>query len=759
MKRITNLKNLLFLLLAVLMIITSCSKEDLEGINDEGEKDPRDKYYQMLDSLTAINAGGFVNYSVAVVNGSASALFRNPNNEAVSNESVSSTNQSILEGAIVTASQYGKTQIDTTNTAGLVTFQGFLRGGINVTVQKSGFTSVTYIVNVGRKDSTLNNTTRWMGNIIPVFEVSGPRTANISGRVTIETDLTNDTRERAPNGTKISANILSGELFYNRFLNLTYSSDAEQYFGGEITGASYETGIYGTVNNEGNYSLTVPAATIGLPIELNFSDIVANQKLFETGDPNSVAGGFNKTATYRTIFTQVGTPSPVPASGGARVFFDSGNGATATAAISGENQIEKINVTNGGSKYNPNSPPKIEIVGGGGSGATAAAIVSPQGAIISIGLIEKGSGYTSTPTVNILSGSGASASTTITQYGSVTGVFINDSGHGYEPGTVSVDFDDPADPEGTKATGTPIVYNGRVTGINITDGGSGYTGAPAVTINGTLMAGGQPAFATAQFSGFSVQSVQITNPGSNYFSRPLITFSNPDRPNGVRAEGIAEINSNTGQLVGIQITNVGSGYDTPPTLTINPGSGASAEAVFGGRGVTGITVTNGGENYTYAPKVQLVGGGGKGATATAVVANGRVIGFNIDNPGNGYTSAPTVEIISGQDAQAGVVVQDGKITNIILVNGGHGYTGPPKIRIEPIAGAPGSGATANAEFDAATGTITGIAITNQGEGYIGGNTPAVSQPFSITPAGLLEVKPNLNVIRDAHYGTGMRQPN
>jgi FtsP/CotA-like multicopper oxidase with cupredoxin domain len=60
-----------------------------------------------------------------------------------------------------------------------------------------------------------------------------------------------------------------------------------------------------------------------------------------------------------------------------------------------------------------------------------------------------------------------------------------------------------------------------------------------------------------------------------------------------------------------------------------------------------VIVTAGGTNYTSAPMVIIVGGGGTNATAIASIATGRVTAITLVNPGTGYVNAPTVRIRGG----------------------------------------------------------------------------------------------------------------
>ena len=55
---------------------------------------------------------------------------------------------------------------------------------------------------------------------------------------------------------------------------------------------------------------------------------------------------------------------------------------------------------------------------------------------------------------------------------------------------------------------------------------------------------------------------------------------------------------------------------------------------------------------TQVPTVEFVGGGGSGAAATVTVAGGKVTGITLDNGGTQYTSAPQVRIIDGAGTRA-----------------------------------------------------------------------------------------------------------
>ncbi len=96
------------------------------------------------------------------------------------------------------------------------------------------------------------------------------------------------------------------------------------------------------------------------------------------------------------------------------------------------------------------------------------------------------------------------------------------------------------------------------------------------------------------------------------------------------------------------------------------GTTATATATVSGGSVTGVTVTNGGTNYTtctnelpYTSRVTFSGGGGSGAVGYANVSGGVVTSITLVYGGTGYTSAPTVTVESpdwGPTGEFGIIV-------------------------------------------------------------------------------------------------------
>jgi hypothetical protein len=206
--------------------------------------------------------------------------------------------------------------------------------------------------------------------------------------------------------------------------------------------------------------------------------------------------------------------------------------------------ITRLLIVNPGADYSV--APLLTITGGGGSGATATAYISGVNEIIDI---FGGFGYSSTPTVafnntatatlasrlgSIISVSGLSAPVgegyTVTGTGMPAGAKITTVNSSTEfvlviPNGTSITSTNGTaltfSAGGSGAAATAVVINNRVAGIDITDTGSNYTCAPTITISG-----GSPSLnATANFTvGIGqVTKVVLNSGGTGYYSGAEVT--------------------------------------------------------------------------------------------------------------------------------------------------------------------------------------------------------------------------------------------
>jgi FtsP/CotA-like multicopper oxidase with cupredoxin domain len=164
----------------------------------------------------------------------------------------------------------------------------------------------------------------------------------------------------------------------------------------------------------------------------------------------------------------------------------------------------------------------------------------PKGAVTNITLEDGGVGYTN-PTITIMDvyyTNTANATATATVSGGViTDITLNDGGSDYTAPIVTI-----TDATGTGAVATATIGGtpGSLTGgirkfvdplpnipIAVPDrtaypaGGIGYTSAPAIIITDAT---GTGAAASANLSGNTVSSVNVTNGGSGYSDNPIIEF-------------------------------------------------------------------------------------------------------------------------------------------------------------------------------------------------------------------------------------------
>lgn len=190
--------------------------------------------------------------------------------------------------------------------------------------------------------------------------------------------------------------------------------------------------------------------------------------------------------------------------------------------------------------------------------------------------------------------------------------------------------------------------------------------------------------------------------------------------------------------------------------------------------INGITVNNGGTNYSaVGTQVRIIGGGGSGAVATVTASGGVISAINVTNSGIGYTGPPAITITSsvintsglvggsgyveantqvtvsgggGSGATITAAVISGAITTLIISSLGTGYSSTPTITITsgitgttsivagsgytngtyPLGVSGGGGSGCTGTFTISGGGLTSISITNAGTGYT--SAPTLSFP-------------------------------
>jgi len=197
--------------------------------------------------------------------------------------------------------------------------------------------------------------------------------------------------------------------------------------------------------------------------------------------------------------------------------------------------------------------------------------------------------------------------------------------------------------------------------------------------------------------------------------------------------GVGDIDDNLEEAGYIEtLTLVASG--TPAVLTTGIVDG----------GVSFVTISNRGEDYTSLPRVAISSAPAGGITAIGIasmtddivdydgVKSSKIQRIDIINPGSGYTVAPSVVVVGGGGAgfAATATINDGTL-GVVTFTGGSGYSTAPTIT---FSAPPGSGTTATAIAYVGSGNtvgiVTQIGITNGGSGYTSAPTATVTSPFT-----------------------------
>ena len=180
--------------------------------------------------------------------------------------------------------------------------------------------------------------------------------------------------------------------------------------------------------------------------------------------------------------------------------------------------------------------------------------------------------------------------------------------------------------------------------------------------------------ATAQLSvsSLGVISVNVTDSGFGYTTKPTITAPAPDLPQGI-IRSLTVITSGRGYAPGLYLANT---TDAP-----SGGQTAFVEFNVSDSGVGSFSVVNGGYGYVTAPVISV-----------ATPAGNIIRSLTITCQGSFYepqTAILEVKDSSGSGAIFGSpLILSGKVSNLQVINGGYGYSDNPKIEFsaptEPV---------------------------------------------------------------------------
>lgn len=325
-----------------------------------------------VDQLEKANAGGKVFYTVIPVRGTDAVFVGGGNTQGGRTENAIPT-------AVVTITQFGRistvgmtampsTPVTTPTTPannvnhsqnGVFTFGDLRSGEVTVNITAAGMTEVNYVANLTPDGGVPNNGTVYVGNVVPMFELSttAANMATIRGNVYYEGDLTNDREEpltaevfnaggagsatptivtAAIDVTRNDGSVSGLPYFHQRFLQesngegvnsfgvpvrsgaiqrIAYSGSGNGASGvgrGNLTAVTSDNGGMAV----GSYSMLVPSTAGGLPMQLRFAEFADYRTYYnERGQlipkrvSQAVAGG---PRPERFLYGPTVTPTNIP---------------------------------------------------------------------------------------------------------------------------------------------------------------------------------------------------------------------------------------------------------------------------------------------------------------------------------------------------------------------------------------------------------------------------------------------------------------
>lgn len=648
------------------------SVQAAQAAAQQAATDERAKIQLQADLQAARDAlflkGGSINYAVNVVDGNSTTFSGSTsNNQRTSSEDMSGFVVSVFH------QELGTLNNGTTDASGMVVFPDLRVGKVTVNVLKPGFTPVNYVADItpsspfekptsvsGSPVGDANGYVRSAATVVPAFAIalgnvfdgtqSVPtaelnRYSTVSGKINVETDLTDFDREVAPAGTLVSLSIDSDNATFLNVINrastaMTNTSGQDNEGDntndnaegdGRIIQLTYSDATFtGVSNANGEYTVVVPSFPTGngLPVKVQYSTFAADQKLYDvvSREVNNTNGdAVWGVVTKRAVFAAVaaGAQSTVPdfdavdVSVASPVANVNGQGATAKAYIDdADGAITKVVMVNGGHNYY--AAPWVVFKGGA------------QGAL---------DGYTRQELVqsfedptSALWNDDVARGTATMENGVVTGVTITNPGAGYTKETIEVVFI----PRGNAPTFTATISAG---GGCIASGTSwtiaaGFTQVPTLTPSDARLAGKY----TATVSGGTV-TITTTEEICGFTPSQAVTFTAKSKVTTMMK--LRPTIAIEGGSIGPLTISEGT-YDAAPASTAT-----TTDDVVGGA-ATDEQVLNG--LYSQAPLIKI-GGTGTGATATATLTDGKVSNIAVVG-GSGYdkdNTSITVES-SVQDA-------------------------------------------------------------------------------------------------------------
>jgi len=667
----------------------------------------------------------------------------------------------------------------TTDANGNAVFPNVTVGVNTVILSKTGYAPATAVLDFGSVAANTYYTTVTGANgvtnvvpipqsrsaILPLYTNGGAGSfATVTGKVTIENDLTTPTLE-VPQNLTILANLN----------NLAVNTGTVTGTGLTIVSYTFNQAGLGTGavdKTTGVFTMKVPATAAGLAINFIVPNITGTKKMAVNGI-NGVPFAVPQYFDVPTVWgpTATGLLTNIPAIPGAMAVFANppaaGSGLDKAYIFSATGYARNLQFstqsftsqsttfTTGNATYqfdrgtgNFSSSPIVTLSGGG---ATTQGVLKTtlSGVFSNFSSIVAGTGYTGNITLTFQYTNGAGAIVKIADY-----IFANVTGS--LPLTTTID---PTSPNynliGTTAYGT-TTFNGDNTANFTTATDVQSFSVVSSGTGGTTSAGATPVFSS------QVAGIFVTNQGAGYTSAPTISaFTGGGSPAALPILKILDFGFQWPFT--FDNTKITSAYSVlPQNIQLNVAS--STAFPISNTFSTSITDQNGATNTLL---------GALAISGTTITLNDPAGGVLALRTTLYSASAPSVVItditpsvakmttltISGPTASPA-----GAITAVGGITAGVGYNTIYGVTIQPtVAGAPGSGATVllTGFTHGASGAQTwggAATITNQGSGYLQNlNMPVGGAAFAISQSNPLTVQTGQTYTVNIDYGTGTHQ--
>ncbi|MCC5944732.1 MAG: hypothetical protein JJT94_07330 [Bernardetiaceae bacterium] len=711
---------------------------------------------RMIDSLTRVNAGGKVFYSVTVVPGGSSAFGAGRLDEV---EGVQGAEITVSQGFVGEGTDaYAFVRRQNTDQAGMATFELYSgEATVNVNIPDGAFTNVSYTVNLTPDGGVQNGSTILVGNVVPVFNnPNSPTTdpddvARIRGRAFVETDLTNNTPELVadvvdnPDDVTFTANIFTNNEFMERYIRKANEEGANMDGVATNSGAIQRIAYQGAttvarLNGDSDYTLLASATASGLPIRMQFSEFVADRTFWRfvgddgdlledfplenIGQPNRGLLEIGDYVTRRTLYT----PNTSESSVDRTLDFNSGN------------DIGRSPQTNiGQSGYLPVSGAFWSNVSMVEQNATLSVNITSDGSLMHVPYNLDVDG--TTPFDNAI--------------GRVNWLVVQQGATGVDaaavPGFAGV-------PNLVLVPGTPGLNGGEyLADVNVnSDAQAGDVLTPAVTFVGgdpTTPAEGYAVLSNelggAQGNLRTVVAIVLTNVGAGYTSAPQVVI---DRavPNGVGGTGI----TGTGGIVAasnaignVRVIDGGFGFinatTTNPTNEIGRWTGfppvpAIPDVPTGLNLALQFTYdweTSGGDDLGTVQSIEVVGSSNNWTTGALNELNDNPFQYNSTQAilpievGGEDLFDPLTGTLALNAAYPGVAGGPAPfdVPNAIWMDAVGGASSPGDQYVfvpgaTVVGGAPEVAATFDVFMDPTTGRVVAMVLTSGGTGYVSGPT-------------------------------------